>query len=162
MVTALHLVVGFEAPSLQFQPHGPWFPSLDPIRSTWLASSLPQNVTHSKLSPPGYRPVTYISAVLEHKRWCHGVMNALIMVILLWSDVHHLLPLCRVCITIRINVFGMRVRVTVPLESPFILEAGNQIGSMDCYGNSQNICPNTNILHRLNRGWYSWHLKYDH
>jgi hypothetical protein len=43
------------------------------------------------------------------------------MVMMWLFDGYHLLPMCYVCIKIRIKVFGIRVLVTVLLETPFYI-----------------------------------------
>jgi hypothetical protein len=75
---------------------------------------LQQTSTWSKLSPPSYRFFIPISYILGHKTWCHGDTNAEIsMVILLKSEVYHLLPVCHVHIKIRTNFSALECSVAL-------------------------------------------------
>jgi len=69
----------------------------------YLAHDLQQMPTCCKLSPPGYRHLTMISATLEYTHWCHRGTNVQMPVVTVWrSGAYHLLPMHHVLSRVRI------------------------------------------------------------
>ena len=80
------------------------------LTSTRLTSDLQNTLTSSKLSPPGYIQLTPISYTSKYKPWCLGGTNAsMSMVTRWWSDVYHLLPMCRAYIEVSTKALGVRL-----------------------------------------------------
>jgi hypothetical protein len=68
----------------------PIFKSLEPLKTSWLATDLHQTPTWSKLLPPSYRRLTPIYSTPGYNPWWRDETDAYMLVVSTWkSDVYH-------------------------------------------------------------------------